>query len=375
MKKAILLMSYAIISASTALGQCPSQFTFAANSETLIFSNQSSVSNAHYFWNFGDGTGSNNTSPIHTFPETGKYLVTLFALDTVSNCSSYYEQWINVTMSSTNTCQPIGIKDSVFPFAGPYYILLTDSSSNCINYSKLLDGGEGVFQSTGPGNWLFVIAPHARYVTRIRYFDYTNNPLSATRSLYKTTPFKYTSAKNYNGCSANFEFRVVSQNANGKRILFRPMNRTVTSCAWKMEAGGPITLSNNDTVSQFFSYFPFTDQLWNVTLKTTDSTGCKDTLCQTILIHDTTLKATGLKKYVDNLNLMVHPNPAHDNIVVSSASEIDKIILMNSLGQEMFALNKSKPIQEVDISYLPCGIYFLKTETQQKQKVFKFVKE
>jgi len=91
MKKVIFLPIYVMISASAIFGQCSSLFSFAANFETVNFYNQSSLSNAHYFWNFGDGTGSNFRDPIHKFPETGSYMVTLFINDTVSNCSSYCE--------------------------------------------------------------------------------------------------------------------------------------------------------------------------------------------------------------------------------------------------------------------------------------------
>ncbi|MBX7182781.1 MAG: hypothetical protein K1X82_11775, partial [Bacteroidia bacterium] len=42
-----------------ALGQnCESLFTYTTNFEEVSFYNQSSISNAHYFWNFGDGTSS-----------------------------------------------------------------------------------------------------------------------------------------------------------------------------------------------------------------------------------------------------------------------------------------------------------------------------
>lgn len=88
MKKTVFLVVSALISASTVSGQCSGLFSFAANFETVNFFNQSTVSNAHYFWNFDDGTGSNLKDPIHKFPETGNFFVTLFAKDTLSNCSS-----------------------------------------------------------------------------------------------------------------------------------------------------------------------------------------------------------------------------------------------------------------------------------------------
>jgi PKD repeat protein len=101
MKKIIALAAIVLAITTSVLGQCTPLFSFAAYFNTVTFLNQSSVSHAHYFWNFGDGTGSNIANPIHTFPDDGDYLVTLFAEDTVSNCSSYYEYWVDVTKYST----------------------------------------------------------------------------------------------------------------------------------------------------------------------------------------------------------------------------------------------------------------------------------
>src|ERR1700683_502434 len=106
MRKIIVLMALAVTITASAVGQCTTLFSFAAYFNTVTFINQSSVSNAHYFWNFGDGTGSNIVNPEHTFANNGDYLVTLFAHDTVSNCSSYYEYWVNVIKYSTDPCQP-----------------------------------------------------------------------------------------------------------------------------------------------------------------------------------------------------------------------------------------------------------------------------
>jgi hypothetical protein len=374
MKKVLPLTAYVIIAASTALGQCPSSFSFATNSETVSFTNQSTVSNAHYFWNFGDGTGSNSTNPIYAFPETGKYLVTLFAKDAVSNCSSYYEQWISVTKSSTNACQP-GFKDSVL-FTNMYsyvYLQLTDTSVNCNNYSKFIDGGS--MQNSPAVMWLLLDTRPARYVGRMRYYTNNNNVSTFQRAVYKTVPFRYTSAKNYNPCSANFEFKIVSQNTSGQRILYTAMNKTAATYQWYID-GTSTVIPTTDTVSVYYPFSTYSNSMFLAVLMTKGSSGCTDTLIQNIRIPDMGPTSVGVKEYnSDKFSLNIYPNPAHDKIVVSSAIEVEKMILVNALGQTVLIINTPQLKQEIDVSPLPTGIYFMKTENKQGRAVFKVVKE
>lgn len=57
-------------------------FSFAQSSasNTIIFTNSSIAANS-YVWYFGDGTSSTNQSPLHVYPDTGWYTVSLFAID------------------------------------------------------------------------------------------------------------------------------------------------------------------------------------------------------------------------------------------------------------------------------------------------------
>jgi len=336
--KKIVHFFCALVYAFTASGQCSALFSFGANFETVNFYNQSNVPNAHFFWNFGDGIGSNLKDPIHKYSETGNYMVTLFAKDTVSNCSSFYDFWINVTKFSTDSCQPISVIDSIILYNNTYYLQLDDNSVNCNNYSMLLDGGSSQnFQYIW---WCNLPWPHSRYLSRIRYrkYDSTVNQVVDKRMVYKSIPYNYTSSKNYNGCSANFEFKVVSQDANGQRILFTAMNKSASSYAWAITGFGNPIYSSADTISHYYSLN--IDMFWNVYLKTTGQTGCRDSLCQTIRTQDRKNTITGINEgLIDKFSLSIYPNPAQDKIVLTSIVEVEKITLINSLCQEIFVLN------------------------------------
>ena len=58
-------------------------FSYSQSGNTFNFSPNTSGANS-YFWDFGDGTTSNQTNPVHTFTQAGTHIVTL-TLD--GNCS------------------------------------------------------------------------------------------------------------------------------------------------------------------------------------------------------------------------------------------------------------------------------------------------
>lgn len=351
-------------------GQCPSSFTFAINSETVSFTNQSTISNAHYFWNFGDGTGSNIINPVHHFPENGKYMVTLFVRDTVTNCSSYYEQWLSVMKSSTITCQP-GFEDTVL-YGNQYvnvYLQLTDTSVNCNSYTKYIDGG---YSQNQPGYmWAYLDVYPGRYVGRIRYYNG-----SSGRAAYKTVPFRYSSAKNYNNCSANFEFKIVSQSSMGQRILYTAMNKNATSYKWYLPGITTTVIPTTDTVSVYYPYSTYSNSILLAVLFAGSSTCSGDTLLQNIRIPDMSALMTGVhENRMDKPILSIYPNPTPDKLIIASTFEIEKMTLTNSLGQDIFSIDNPQREQEINIAQLPAGIYFIQARSKDGQSVSKVMKQ
>ena len=68
---------------------------------------------------------------------------------------------------------------------------------------------------------------------------------------------------------------------------------------------------------------------------------------------------------------IVYPNPAKQEINISSTQKIEKISVYNSLGQFLF---ESKTNQ-INIEKLEKGLYFLKIKTSFSETVEKFIKE
>lgn len=292
--KALLLTSLLLLIVFRSSAQnCMSIFSYGANFETVIFYNQSFVSNAHYWWNFGDGTGSNYQNPVHVYPESGKYLVTLFAKDTINNCSDYYELWMDITKYSIDPCSP-SINDSVFNDAGTDYMKIIDNSSNCSGYIPGYDAGPASNYSS-VSNWIYLDSAwgHARFLSRVEYYD-TNIVLQLKRSAYKSTLFNYSSENNYNDCSANFEYTVIEEDANGQRILFSAMNKNVNYYQWEIIGFGNPIWSYDDTVSYWYDFNNQDRHL--IGLKIESSSGCKDTVYQQILIRSTVNTTVGIEE-------------------------------------------------------------------------------
>jgi hypothetical protein len=72
----------------------------------------------------------------------------------------------------------------------------------------------------------------------------------------------------------------------------------------------------------------------------------------------------------------VFPNPTQDKLYIEFENyDVDKIIVSNTLGQDLFQLLKPESKEEIDVSQLSPGIYILKAENKLGQGVFKFVKD
>jgi len=361
MRKLLVLTSVILTVITTRTsGQCTSLFSFAAYFNTVSFINQSTVSNAHYFWNFGDGTGSNLASPIHTFPDNGDYLVTLFSNDTVNNCSSYYEYWVNVTKYSIAPCQP-SISDSISSSSNPVGIYVYSTSTNCNGYNVLLSGAN--FANFAPNNGANLSGwNHFHIVCLGLYYDSSGNPV---RAAYKTAYYNYSSSHNYGDSSANFEFTVVSQDSSGERILFKAMNRTAISYKWYISGFGAPISSNYDTISQIYPYTP--NIIWQVGLMTQGKSSYLDTIYQNIVAIDSTKTIEGVNDLQkNNESVTVYPNPSNGTFTfsLSNIHIACNVEIYNILGENIYTTKLNHTTTQLDLGNNGSGVYLYRVLTE-----------
>ena len=122
----------------------------------------------------------------------------------------------------------------------------------------------------------------------------------------------------------------------------------------------------------------------NICLTITDATGCIDTYCDSSYLYRTGSSSTmitvtvinsttGISEILSGSSLSIYPNPSTTKLTIN-ATQTQNITITNTLGQTVMDKKLSpnaKGEMELDISFLPHGIYFLKAGDVVK----KFVKE
>jgi hypothetical protein len=86
---------------------------------------------------------------------------------------------------------------------------------------------------------------------------------------------------------------------------------------------------------------------------------------------------TSLKKIEkDNLNINVYPNPVHDRIYLhKNDKEAYAFEILNTLGQVLFFSEECSDSQEINLSHLPCAIYYIKIYSSREQRLYKLFKD
>ncbi len=102
------------------------------------------------------------------------------------------------------------------------------------------------------------------------------------------------------------------------------------------------------------------------------------------ILFSTALNSTGLPlqdtlPVAAGFDLLLYPNPATNNLRVQVNGTINagssKIYLLNATGQLLKTVNCTTKLQQLDISSLPAGLYFIKMDGMQAGGMKKFVKE
>ncbi|MEZ4758246.1 MAG: T9SS type A sorting domain-containing protein [Flavobacteriales bacterium] len=279
------LLSAAILSMEAGNAQCTAGFSHAANWDTVTFINQSSVNNAHYYWNFGDGSTSYESDPVHVFIEAGTFQVTLHALDTVGQCHSFQQEWMSVSRPFDNVCEPY-MTDSLFTYNGDDFAKVNDEAVGCTDMWRHVDCMGS--QNGSPGNWVNLTGwESALTMARLRYTSHDSiNGTVFRRAYYRTIPYEQDPASSYDTCSADFEY-VLDYQPGGAVATFKPLGPPGADTIWVNGFGNPIPLVG--PVSTFtFPYYGGPAGKWqNVWRRNYDPNfGCQNRQAHTLIIKD-----------------------------------------------------------------------------------------
>ncbi|HYV93420.1 MAG TPA: T9SS type A sorting domain-containing protein [Chitinophagales bacterium] len=359
---------------------CIVDYSYSGTNENVTFINLSTVQNAHYFWNFGDGSGSIEENPIHKFPESGDYLVTLYALDTINNCSNAFNEWLAIESSlSDDDCQ-LYFRDTIYTDSTNWVFLkLYDiSTSGCNNeYITFDDGASANIPlnwnpfSMGPGGHMIPL----HFIGRLKAYHQS----ALRREYFRTIPHNFSYQKNYQSCSANFEF-LTEYTDSGALVRFAAMSRNAEEYTWAIIGFGNSIFYYTKNFSFLYPYSNWDKRwLYQVWLDISDSLGCRDTLNQVIRI-DNPYYLMGSDEAIQIHGLNVFPNPTSDQVIIQAPSlhnaEIITIAIINIFGKIVY---QQKVIWSdhiaLDVKTFMAGMYMIYLQNEKQELATKFVKQ
>jgi hypothetical protein len=296
----IALLSAAFLLLDSGHAQCTADFSYVVSWDTVAFTNASSLANAHYYWNFGDGSTSYESDPVHIFIEAGTFQVTLHALDTVTQCHDFHQAWMSVSRPLDPLCEPF-MTVSQFTYNGSDYVEVFDEAVGCTGMWRHIDCMGA--QNFSPGNWFNLTSwEHALTMARLRYTSHDSiNGTVFRRAYYRTIPYEQDPSISYDTCSADFEY-ILDYQPGGAVATFKPLGPPGADTIWVTGFGNPIPLVG--PVSTFtFPYYGGPAGKWqNVWRRNNDPNfGCQNRQAHTLIIKD--------PYYVPPPSCLIDPQP------------------------------------------------------------------
>lgn len=97
---------------------------------------------------------------------------------------------------------------------------------------------------------------------------------------------------------------------------------------------------------------------------------------QTLTWYLTIDAATGIQSYSQSSNMFVSPNPVSSELVISSASHIGKIQIIDALGKIVMTEDANYSTQtKIQVGALVKGVYFIQVSDGANLTTRKFIKE
>lgn len=241
-----------VVAKFRAIMQCDSPYK-------RIFNNFS-IGAMRWQWNFGDGTISNEFSPVHIFPHTGIFSVTLRTWNDSTGCTYSYTRSIKITditvdffATDTTVCKG----DSVFFNA--------NSNPEIVRY--LWNFGDGVDFSTVEASVVHVYKNPGNYLTRLTVKDSLGciTTLSKDNYIEVLSPLAKFGSSVYDVC-LNTPVAFIDSSVVASSLS--PISK------WEWNYGD----GKSDTLfSPPFSHVYVNPGIYRPLLKVTDSMGCSDT--------------------------------------------------------------------------------------------------
>jgi hypothetical protein len=340
--------------------------------EQYAFHDVSAGNTIEWYWDFGDGSYSNEPNPVHIFnnsndsadssgymgPPLAMYYQVCLTTISDDNCKSNYCE--NVYIS--------GIMDTLFPQPCPYFVSV--STSNIL-------GGNSCNGTASAS----LVDVEGNQIEAGEIFWSTGESGSSTSGLCLNVPY-YVSITGLEGCQVVGSFAILDYTKPYDPFGYWTINGFGTSydlsyalpdsnyvCNWVFSDG---TIMTGDNIRYDFSE----DLDKSVTLVVLDGSGNR------VYTEEIALNKTTAVKDKKAINISLYPNPASEEINLQfnkPASEDFRVEIYNSLGQmqltNQFTDHSGASRVSVNISELGKGIYFARISEKGNSPVtLRFIK-
>jgi PKD repeat protein len=258
---------------------CHADFNFVVQQASVAFSANATAgpgaSITAFHWSFGDGTSATTLTPntLHNYTSSGTYAVSLF-IESTGGCRDTITKLINIFVAS-GSCHA-QFRDSMLQ---PNKFIFQSGSSTTAPGDSIIQRiwsyGDGTGNSGNYVNTDHIYQVGGTYTVCLRIVSASGCIDSFCKVITAATPPPAT-------CHANFNFYVLTTN---RRAVQFSNSSTVSSgsVSYLWSFGDGSTSTSNAGVTDHVYAAAGTYQ---ACLKLTTSTGCKDSICKTIVILD-----------------------------------------------------------------------------------------
>ena len=305
------------------------------DSATVSFTNTSMDGDA-YIWDFGDGTTSQDTLPVHSYGNPGIYDVSLTVIDsiTLTDSTVVYSNYIEVFETPSSTIDIIN-NDSICE--GESVELVADQ--NAVYLWSTNETSQSIQVDTAGQYWVYL----------------ENDQLAACNTQSDTVSITVMPLP-----IADYDFTT-----NDFTVDFDNLSENGDSYYWHFDDGNSSTDLNP-------THIYGTNGLYDSYLVAYNWCGA-DTSFATIDLSD-----VGITEFNDKLSFSYFPNPTSENVTLQFDSPQTKVstLLLDAKGKQVGAKNYSDiPVADI-IVQLPKekGVYYLLLETNDFREMVKLIK-
>ena len=317
----------------------PVSFTYSVVDRSVTF-HQSTPGATACTWEFGDGTSSNDTNPVHTYSYFGNYKVSLTASNSCG--SATYFETIHVPCTEPSASFSYNVSNLGVQFY--------DTSSSPYILSRYWDFGDSTSSTLHNSDHQYY---GGLYVYNV-CFTATDSCGSATvcDSVFVEPPMKP-------------HFTSVSNSSDELEVDFTGVAAGAVSLDWSFGDGEHSNLRNPS-----HTYAAYGD--YKVCLTATNPQGMNSSCDSLRLISKLSEGQNGVS---------IFPNPTSDvlNIKFNSDQVSVHTVLTNIAGSDVFHSElssiKGGELLNIDLSAYTAGVYFLKIETDKISTLEKVVRK